>query len=307
MVGTEAVKAICGIGRDLEMDGKPTRVHRKDQRGARKRLSWLRWFAFAWFVLILRGQAHALDTLECFDVGLSDFEAYASFEGVGKPEPDRGVSADVLLGIGITPWLSGQVFGGGQGNQTFSEGSGFFGFSVFGTPVDTDHFDLDAGMHVTVGGLGGGTAGPAGHSQAEFTFTPFVELNLDSDPDMNGYGVFLDVAETLGGRDESRFTPLGEELRDFTLTPGTALLLAGYWRPAEKHELLLGYDMAFEYQALPGEKKIDIGGIALGYNVTLSDAVELITQVNFDLPQTGEYFGVDFMVGILTTLPSFVP
>jgi len=256
---------------------------------------------------MLRGPAYALDTLECFDIGLSDFEAYASFVGVGRPEPDRGVSADVLLGIGILSRLSGQVYEGGEANQAFSEGSGFFGFSVFGTPVDTDHFDLDAGMHVTVGGLGNGNDGPAGHSVAEFTFTPFVELNLDSDPEMNGYGLFLVVEETLGGRDESSYTTLGEEIRDFTLSPGTALLLAGYWRPAESHELLFGYDMEFLWQALPGEKKVDVGGIRMGYNVILSDAVELITEVNFDIPQTGEYFGVDFMVGILATLPSLAP
>ncbi len=260
-----------------------------------------------WGVGMPGNPSHALDTLEPFDIGLSDFEAYAAFVGAGKPEPERGISADTLLGIGITKRFSGQVYGGGESNQKFTEGSGFFGFGVFGTPVDTDHFDMDIGMNITIGGLGTGEPGPADHFQAQFTFTPYVELNLDSDPEMNGYGLFLVVEETLGGRDESRFNDLNEEIRDFTLTPGTALLLAGYYRVAEIHELLLGYEMAFDYDAPEGEKTVDVGGIALGYNVILTDAVELITEVYFDIPQPGEYFGVDFMVGFIATLPSLVP
>lgn len=251
--------------------------------------------------------AHALDTLEPFDIGVTDFEAYASFMGVGKPEIDRGVSADMLLGIGITERFSGQIYGGGEGNQSLTEATGFFGFGVFGTPVDTDHFDVDLGINVTIGGLGAGGSGPADHDQAEFTFTPYVEVNLDSDPEMMGYGLFLVVEQTLGGQDRSYFNDLNQEIRDFTLMPGTALLVAGYYRIAEIHELLIGYEMAFEYKAAPGEKKVDVGGIPLGYNVILSDAVELITEVYFDIPQTGEYFGVDFMLGIIATLPSWVP
>jgi len=247
----------------------------------------------------------ACDTIEPYDIGVTDFEAYASLIGVGKHEPDRGFSAEVLLGIGIMEWFSAHLYGGGESNWKFSEGAGFFGFGVFATPLDLNHFDIDLGINVTVGGLGQGAPAPADHSQAEFTFTPFVELNLDSDSDMSGYGLYVQVFETLGGRDESRFTDLEEEIRDFTLTPGTALVVGSYLTVVNGQQLFLCYDMAFNHRAADDERKTDVGGVAVGYNACLNERIELITEVFFDIPQDGENFGVDFIIGFIATLPSW--
>jgi hypothetical protein len=263
-----------------------------------------------WAAGVPANRSHALDTLEPFDIGVSDFEGYFSYLGAGKQEPDRGFNAEFLLGIGILNRLSGQIYGGGDSNENLTEATGSLGFGLFGTLVDTDHLDLDLGVNFTIGNLGAGGEGPAGHSQAEFTVEPCLEVNLDSDPDMNGYGLFLVVESTLGGQDNSYIppgTPTPEEIRAFRITPGTGLLLAGYWRPAERHEILLGYDMSFNHNARAGERVTDVGGISLGYNVILADPLELITEVYFDIPQDDENFGVDVMVGFIATLPSLVP
>jgi len=255
------------------------------------------------------GSAFCLDTLEPFDIGVSDFEGYFSYYGAGKHEPDRGFNAEFLLGVGILERFSGQIFGGGESNEHLTDATAFIGLGIFGTPVDTDHFDLDLGVNFSFGNLGASGEGPAGHAQAEFVVEPFLELNLDSDPEMNGCGLFLVVACALTGEDSSYY-PSGEppdEIRAFQIKPGTGLLLGGYWRPAERHQLLLGFDTLFHHNASEGERVTEIGGVSLGYNVVVADPLELITEVYLDIPQDGENFGAAFMIGLIATLPSLVP
>lgn len=270
-----------------------------------------RYVILAVAALLLSGlfnpSAFACDTLELFDPGVSDFEFYLSYLGACKDEPERGIGAEVLLGIGINSWLSGQIYASGEGNEALSEGTGAFGFGIFSTPLDTDHFDFDIGLNATVSGLGPGEESPAGHSQAEFSLTPFIELNLDSDPDMNGYGFYVVVEETLGGRDESFIDNLAQEIRSFTLTPGTALTLGSYYTVREGQQVFLCYDMAFNHRNGEGERKTEVGGIALGYNGMLTEELEIISEVWFDIPQDEEDFGFNFTLGFIATLPSMAP
>ena len=88
------------------------------------------------------------------------------------------------------------------------------------------------------------------------------------------------------------------------MTPVTALTIGGYYAIKEGHQLFLSYDMSFNHRHLDGERETDIGGIALGYNAMLTDTIELITEINFDITQDDEDFGADFLVGFITTLPS---
>jgi len=69
-------------------------------------------------------------------------------------------------------------------------------------------------------------------------------------------------------------------------------------------QLLLEYDMTFSPQASPEEKAIDVGGLALGYNVSLHKRIELITEVFFDIPQQDEAFAVRLLIGFIATLPA---
>ncbi len=52
------------------------------------------------------------------------------------------------------------------------------------------------------------------------------------------------------------------------------------------------------------EKITDVGGLALGYNVTLSKSIELINQLCLDLPQQNEPVAVGLMIGFIATLPT---
>ncbi len=247
--------------------------------------------------------AHAGDTLELWDLGVSDFELFLAYAGAGKNEPERGVGAETLLGIGITGWLSAYLSASGEANEELGEGTGAFGFGVFATALDTDHFDFDIGFDVTIGNLGPGEEGPAGHSQADVGFTPFVELNLDSDPDLNGFGAYVFLEYGVGGRDESFLDPMGEEVRDFTITRTTNLTVGAYYTVCEGHQAFLSHDLAFNHTPEAGDRHTEVGGVALGYNFfVVPDVLEIITEVNFDIPQDGEDFGADFLLGFIATL-----
>lgn len=268
--------------------------------GTRKMVPWL----FAGIFLLLADASQGGDTLEPFDPGFSDFELFFSYSGAGKEEPERGLAAETLVGIGMADWLSGYLTLAGEANEKLSEGTGGFGFGVFATPLDTDHLDIDLGIDVALGGFGSGESNEAGHSRAEFTFTPFLEINWDSDPDMNGFGAWLWVEHAIGGRDDSIVDELGEGIRDFTVTSGTGLLVGAYYRFLERHEITVTYDMAFHHDAPAGEHAFENGGPSLGYNVmVVPDRLELISEVRFDIPQGGERFGTDFLLGFIATFP----
>lgn len=256
-------------------------------------------------VLALARTVHAGDTLELFDPGVSDFELYFGYGGAGKGEPERSAAVETLIGIGITDRLSGYASASGEFNERFGEGAGALGFGIFSTPVDTDHFDLDIGFDVTVGNLGGGSSGPVGHSGAEPSFTPFVELNLDSDPEMSGYGIYAYIEHTLDGEQRPLFDHMGRALGDFTLSQRTGLTVGAYCTMLHGHQAFLNHHMSFNHTPEDGERTVEIGGVALGYNFFVkADVLEIITEVNFGIPQDGEDFGVDFLLGIIATLPS---
>ena len=51
-----------------------------------------------------------------------------------------------------------------------------------------------------------------------------------------------------------------------------------------------------------GDKAMDIGGIAAGYNVAVVDRLEIISQLYADLPASDEAFGLGLMAGFIATL-----
>ena len=73
----------------------------------------------------------ALDTLEPYDPGLSDFEFYTALLGLGQPE--RTIRGDVLIGIGLNDWLSGHIYGAGEADQHLDGKGAEFGFGIFST------------------------------------------------------------------------------------------------------------------------------------------------------------------------------
>ncbi len=216
----------------------------------------------------------AADTIETFDPGVSDFEIYAAYDGAGLPSEDRALGAAALLGIGIVPRFSGYLAVGSAAKEDLSDAEGALALGVFGTPVDTEHFDLDLLLDVTVHGPG----------FSSFHVLPIAELNLD----FPNFGVYLRTGGNLEGTAE-RDGGVSRNL-SIIVNPGVYVTIR------ERHQLLVEYCGDVH---LNDEIRYEQAGIALGYNVALSDRVELINQVSLSIPIDDGGVSAGFMVGMI--------
>lgn len=239
-------------------------------------------------IVVFSEAARAADTVEPFDVGATDFELYTGMEGLGRGKYEKTVYGDVLLGYGLLPRLSAYAGMTLHANEYFADGAADFAIGMYGTVVDTHHFDLELFLDFA----GGGDA---------FSVTPSFEMNVDADPEMQGFGVYVRGGVPMYGRDsaaEDASEPTYELATQVDGTVGTYLTLNGI------HQLLLEYDMVFRPDAMDDEHSAEVGGIALGYNVLLTDSFELINQVVWDIPQENEQTAFGVSTGILVTLPA---
>jgi len=233
-------------------------------------------------LLLSPGALQAADTIETFDPGPTDLEFYVGLDGVGPKHQDRTVSTEVVAGFGIIDRLSLYVGAALEADHRFSGGAAGLNVGLFGTPIDTRHIDLDVVLDV----------GAAGPGFEQLCLTPMAELNVDLDPDMGSWGVYLRAGAAIEGSSEegSSLPPSFAVL----LNPGTYLTVAG------RHQILLEYDMAL----LPQTGEVEVGGIALGWNVVLAEPIELVTQLALDIPQADERAAIGASVGFVATLPS---
>jgi hypothetical protein len=246
------------------------------------------------------GAARAADTTETYGVGASDFELYVGYDGAGLERYEGTISAEALVGFGFTERFSGYVSAFAEGNERFAAGEGGAGFGIFGTPIDSDHFDLD----LLLG---------AGFGDGSMFAAPALELNLDARPDLALCGLYVRAEEDLEGRDDSvaddPATPDVDEAKErYAFAPTTALAFGGYLTLGERHQLLLEYDMALHHGNADapegGSELLERGGVALGYNARLTDAIELISQISVDVPNGGERISAGFSLGLIATMPS---
>ena len=82
----------------------------------------------------------------------------------------------------------------------------------------------------------------------------------------------------------------------------TAVTSGIYYQICECHQLLLEYDMTLLNNPGKDEEILNIGGMALGYNLTISEKVELINQLYYDIPQNDEDHSFGISVGTIITL-----
>lgn len=230
--------------------------------------------------------ARATDTVETFDVGATDFEFYTSVEGLGlAAAEDRAFGGELVLGYGIVERLS--AFLGtsltGDGHLTGGAASPYVG--VFGTPVDTDHVDFDLFLQV---GLDG----------EQLHIGPSLELNFDADPDQLSWGLYLRSGLDIAGADEGGGSGFGDLAWAMEATVGA------YWTVHEGHQILAELDTAIPLHPRDESRPVDLGGVAIGYNVAVHDSIELVSQVWLDLPQEdGEPISAAFLVGFIASLP----
>lgn len=226
--------------------------------------------ACAALVLAAAAPARASDTVETWDVGATDVDFYVGHDGVAF--------GDIMLGYGVAPRLSAYL------GTTLSDGETAIYLGVFGTPIDTDHFDLDLFLGMTNGGPG----------LSQFELAPAIELNLDLDPDMRSWGAYLRAHLPVHGRpttDATAATMAADATYHVAPTVGV------YRSLGERHQLLLEYSVDFHPDA------VEVGGLAFGYNVAITDGLELINEIYVDIPQAGERVAFGATTGFIATIP----
>lgn len=235
--------------------------------------------------LLAHAPARAADTLEQFDRGLTDMDLYIGFDGAGPGVDEKATYGEIMIGGGLLDNLS--AFAGVviQGDETLTRGAGEAYAGLMLTPIDTDHLDLDLLVELRV----------AGATPWSFQATPSFELNVDADAAMSSWGLYLRGGVPLYGRDNGRG---GDEMALHVETTLGAYVVLG-----SRHQLLLEYDMNLTPSPLADQRAAEVGGLALGYNLTLTDSAELISQVFLDLPQADEPLAVNFMLGVIFTMP----
>ncbi|MBW2263561.1 MAG: hypothetical protein JRG91_16490, partial [Deltaproteobacteria bacterium] len=210
-----------------------------------------------------------------WEPGPTDAEVYVGYTGIGLGREEGGPQVEYLQGFGLghtlSAFLSATVQAAGDTSAGFAGG-------FFGTPLDSDHVDLDLML----------VLGQEWRRLEDFSVGAAFELNLDLAPDLSLFGVYMRGCVHLGG----------------ALHVGVETILGTYVTLSERHQILLEADAEFALNPSDRWSAVQIGGIALGYNVRLHDAVELITELFLDIPQAGESFSTGVMVGLILTMPS---
>jgi len=234
--------------------------------------------------------AFCVDTVEIWDVGATDVDFYMGIDGLRNGRAERAVFGDIMLGYGLTDRLSAYLGTCMEGDGYLSNSATGLYFGLFGTALDSDHFDLDLFLDISGDGSG------------QLQLAPAIELNYDVAPDLAAWGAYLRAGSPIYGRSEPE-TENHDSAQHFETTFGS------YWTATESTQLLVEYDMVFHPNPAAGERDLEIGGIALGFNYYLGDesGIELINQLTLDLPQGGESLSAGVMFGMIASLPTLTP
>jgi hypothetical protein len=247
-------------------------------------ITMLRISLWLFCLAILAPGTHAADTLEVWDAGSGNFEMYSGFGGLGAATADQSIGSSMLLGWGVARRFSAYVGTALAADGNFDQTETELNLGAFGTVLDSDHLDLDVGLDMVAYGPG----------MTDMAVVPAFELNLDRAPDLAAFGSYLRGAARIAGRDIG-----GREIRrhvDFNLTFGSYLTVS------PTRQLVLEYDLTFHDHPEPGTPDIEKGCLALGYNVLLSDRLELISEARLDIPQGDETTDLGLMLGVITAL-----
>lgn len=251
--------------------------------------------ACAMTFLPLAREARAADTIETWDAGGANVEVYMLMDGFGHGARSQALGADLLAGWGLSDRLSVYLSTSLSADGYPTAGAAELALGVFGTPIDTDHFDVDLLLDICAAGGGLG----------EFCLAPGLELNYDAAPGGTAWGLYARAGLLLTGREaDAGADPAAarpERIVDAHATLGAYLTLD------QRRQLLLEFDMTFHDRPAAGMAPAEVGGVALGYNALLTGALELISQVRLDLPQSGERTSLGGMVGFIATLPGGSP
>jgi hypothetical protein len=257
----------------------------------RRNLRSLAWVSTLVLLPSIAFEIEAADTAEPFEVGASDVEFYLGAGGIGPGRYEKKLLGSVLLGFGLLDRLSAHLAASLEAYEHLADGIATLSTGLFGTPLDTDHLDLDFFIELS----------SAVHGSTEHQLYPAIELNFDVAPNMQRFGVYLRSGLPVYGRD---IASDGGEATEYEVAFHNETTIGAYYTIAPRHQLLIEFNVAFRPKPAEDEASIEVGGAALGYNVVLHDAIEMINLIAFDIPQNAPSFSMGVMTGFIATLPS---
>jgi len=233
------------------------------------------------------GGAIAADTVETWDVGATDVDFYTGAENLGLTPEEGLVFGDIMLGYGLVDRLSAYAGMTFQTDRNLGQSDPMLYLGLFGTPFQSDHVDLDLFLDFTSSG-------------GEASITPSLELNWDHDPDMATFGLYVRTGIVFEQADPDPASPdvtpgIGQSVE---VNPGV------YWSVTERSQLLVEYSTGYFPNPAAEQDRWDLSHLHLGYNRTLVDALELITEVNFTVDKVDGKTPWGAFAGIIVTMPS---
>jgi hypothetical protein len=233
--------------------------------------------------LLASTPARASDTVETWDVGATNVDFYLGFFGLNA---DGGGSfGDIMLGYGIVERFSAYLGTTLTSDEHLGNGATEAYLGIFGTVIDSAHVDLDVLLQVMSGA-------------GEFALTPALELNVDADPDMRSWGAYLRTHLPVHGRPTHPVTMASDT------TYHVGLTLGAYRALGDRHQLLIEYQVDLHPDPIPEQPGIELGAVAIGYNLRLTDSLELINEVYAEVaPAAGERIGYGIMTGFIASFP----
>jgi hypothetical protein len=249
-------------------------------------------------VLLGAAMAQGADTVETCDEGAVDFEFFLGGDALNLDEYEKTVYSELVLGYGLLPAFSGYVALGAEADEFLVQGEGGYSFGLIGTPLDTDHVDLDLMLDVSLGGEGFAEPGVA----------PGLELNIDLLPDQEVWGVYARLIDAVSGRDVSveddpTTTTVDESETRYELQHAIDQTYGTYVTIAGRHQILAEYYHTSNTNPADDELSSDSGGFAVGYNIVLVDNLELITHINCHPGHDHQDATWGASLGIVVTIP----
>jgi len=220
-------------------------------------------------------RALALDPIETFDAGSVSLELGAGLHGFSGGRHFEGLDFEAALIYGFADRFTGYASGEIGTDADFDSPRGGAAFGLIGNPLDTAHVDLFLMVEFSFGDYGA-------------ALTPGFEFQFNVFPGSKKLGFYVHMDEVLVG-DPGSVTP--------SFRPFTEIAAGLYWSVAEGHVLLAQFDSVVNNNPVPGQRVVDIGAVALGYNVEIAEGIELLADVHCDLPQVGEDVAFGFSVG----------
>ncbi|GEM_PF-5686193 len=237
--------------------------------------------------------AFAIDTTELLDKGVVEVAPTIGLINIHDGKP--GWESDIAVGYGVLDFMTITTGLSMATDEAFAWGGVGLDFDVLFTPLDTEHFDID--FHVDFGWDGG------------FSMAPGLEINIDSDNEMSGFGAFITVdfpmysANTLDMADEDEDGERTEVKTDFTFDLGIGL----YYMLTESAQILVDGGISIPNMAEKLGKRRTDGYVGVGLNYMVMENFELTAEVNINIPDRDvkpkEDVSADILFGAIIDLP----